>query len=584
MRLSKIYSNDKRFSPISFDLHSINAIIAVGNEPHSIGKTTLFKLINYCLLQDSKPQFLKQTTFNDFTFFLELLLNSGEYLTIRRSVSGRANTAFKKHTRQDDFTDLKDEGFDFIGGDETALDKVNEILDLSINNKAIKNFRRYLGYFLREKDDFSHAFMLNKYKKGKDVEWKTLVASLIDINDIAVRKKFNTEKEIEVLENEIKYQENNENCSISEIEVAKETQRSLEIELVEKERIYAQFDFYLKEHSINKELVSEVENSIAALNKERYSLDKKHQLITESLIEEQEIDLKKVKKLFHQVGMHISDMLVKSFEEVLEFNKQITHDRDQYLNAEQSKISKRLNEIDDLLQKYNQKRRELLSVLTETDTFDKFKKLEKEIVDIKNRIYMTEQYLKKLRQYKCRLKRIKILERRKEKTISLINQSISHPSHTHTHIKELFKRVSNMVLGVDAILTVGLNRQGNLEFNTKVIDTKKILENTKEEGEAFSRMFCFIFDISVALTYKESQFFHFVAHDGLFDNLGHKYKDGLINVLNMLKNEGIQYIFTSIEDELQNVNQEFVQLCKSEYLSRELADNNSQRLFKMDTF
>lgn len=63
--------------------------------------------------------------------------------------------------------------------------------------------------------------MLNKYKKGKDIEWKTLVASLIDINDIAVRKKYNIEKEIETLESEIRYQENNENCSIPEIEVAK---------------------------------------------------------------------------------------------------------------------------------------------------------------------------------------------------------------------------------------------------------------------------------------------------------------------------------------------------------------------------
>jgi uncharacterized protein YydD (DUF2326 family) len=243
-----------------------------------------------------------------------------------------------------------------------------------------------------------------------------------------------------------------------------------------------------------------------------------------------------------------------------------------------------LNEIDSLLKQQNVKRGELLSVLTETDTFDKFKKLENEIVDIRNRIYSTEQYLKKLRQYKCRLRRIKILEHRKERVVLQINHSINHPSSNHLKIKELFKKIANMVLGVDAILTVGLNRQENLEFNTKVIDTKKILENTNEEGEAFGRMFCFIFDVAIALTYKENRFFHFVAHDGLFDNLGHQYKNGLINVLNMLADEGIQYIFTSIEDELQNADESFVQLCKSDYLAIELADNNRQRLFKMDAF
>ena len=139
-----------------------------------------------------------------------------------------------------------------------------------------------------------------------------------------------------------------------------------------------------------------------------------------------------------------------------------------------------------------------------------------------------------------------------------------------------------MVFGVDAILSVSLNSNNNLDFKTKVIDTKKILENTKEEGEAFARMFCFIFDVSVALSYKEENFFHFIAHDGLFDNLGQQYKKGIIDVLNLLVKNNIQYIFTSIEDEIEDEN--FLTKCKSDYLVRELADTEDKRLFKMDTF
>lgn len=584
MKINKIYSNNEYFEPIIFHTNGINVILATGNEPHSVGKTTLFKLINYCLLESDKPEFLKQTTFNEFTFFLEILLASGSYLTIRRSVTGRANTALKQHIHSEDLTGMKDEDFDFVGGDEKALKEVNKILNFSINEKKINNFRRYLGYFLREKDDFSHAFMLNKYKKGKDIEWKTLVASLIDIDESAVRKKYNIEKEIEILESEIKYQENNENCSIPEIEVAKETLKALKEELENKEELYSSFDFYLKEHKINKELILDIETSIANLNKERYSLSKKLQLVAESLREEQHIDLNKVKKLFDQIEVKINDMLIKKYEEVLDFNKKITQDRNQYLVSEQNLIIKRLDEIDASLQHHNKERGQLLSILTETDTFDKFKTLEKEIVDINNRIFAIEEYLYKLRKYKCRLKRIKILQRRREKAIVSINYSLKHPSENYDNIKTLFKEISNMVLGVDAILTVTLNRQGNLEFNTKVIDTKKILENTKEEGEAFGRMFCFIFDAAISLTYRKKSFFHFIAHDGLFDNLGHKYKNRLANVLELLTTEGIQYIFTTIEDELQNVDEKFVALYKTDYLIRELADNNKQRLFKMDTF
>lgn len=94
---------------------------------------------------------MKQTIFNEFTFFLEILLSSGSYLTIRRGVTGRANTALKQHGHSEDLTGMKDEDFDFVGGDEKALQEVNKILNFSINEKKINNFRRYLGYFLRKR-------------------------------------------------------------------------------------------------------------------------------------------------------------------------------------------------------------------------------------------------------------------------------------------------------------------------------------------------------------------------------------------------------------------------------------------------
>jgi uncharacterized protein YydD (DUF2326 family) len=581
MKINKLYSTDSRFETIFFNTVNINAILATGDKPHSIGKTTLFNLINFCLLKEEKPPFLKQRVFSDFTFFLELELSENNFLTIRRSVGGRVNTGIKLHTNSEDYTELKKEDFDFYGADKKALIKLNELLKFNINNREIPNFRKYLGYFLRVKDDFSHPFMLNKYKKGKDVEWKTIVSSMIGLDNVAIRKKFDIEKEIEKLEGEIKYLENNENCNVSDIEVVKETILVLNDELKVKEELYQTFDFFLKEHDINKELVDEVEEIIASLNTERYILNKKYKLIEKSLIKEKDIDLKKVKTLFEEVNININDMLIKSYEEVIEFNNQITKDRELYLHEEQLKITNRLNEINPILDENNRKRKDLLSVLTETDTFSKFKKIEKEIVDVNNKIHDTESFATTLRGYTCRLRRIRILKRRQEKVILKIEHSIKNPNDTFKNLKSIFKKISKMVFGIDAILTVTLNSSNNLDFKTKVIDTKKILENTKEEGEAFGRMFCFIFDVSVLLTHKDEKFFKFIAHDGLFDNLGHQYKEGIISVLNYLIKNNIQYIFTSIEDELEG---DFLDLCKNEYLAKELADTNEKRLFKMDTF
>lgn len=582
MKLSKLYSSDSRFEAITFNTDNINAVLATGTKPHSVGKTTLFKLIDYCLIKKSKPKFLEANVFEDFNFYLELELADNSYLTIRRKVKKRTKIAIKLHNAKEDFTSLEDSNFDIIDGYDKVMSFFKEKINFSINGSNIPKYRNYLSYFLREKDDFSHPFMLNKYKKGKDVEWKTIVASMVGLDDTIVRTKYNIEREIESLESEIASLENNSNFSLSDIEVAKETLLLLEAELEEKETLYTNFDFYLKEHHINKELVSEVEENVASLNKERYSLDKKRKLIEQSLMKEQEIDLKKVQKLFSEVNVNLSEMLVKSYKDVLEFNDKITKDREIYLQAEHQKIIKRLSDIDESLLTENTKRKELLSVLTDTDTFSKFKKIEQEIVTIKTNISLVEERYKKLREYKCKLRRVKILNKRRDRLVIKLDHSIKTPGDTLVTIKDTFKRLSRTVLGVDAILNIALNSNDNLVFETKVIDTAVILDNSKEEGEAYSRMFCFIFDASIALTYKNQNFFHFIAHDGLFDNLGIEYKKGIVEVLDLLVKNGLQYIFTSIEDEIDN--EEFLTLCKTEYLAKELADTNTQRLFKMDTF
>ena len=582
MKLSKLYSSDSRFEAIIFNTNNINAILATGERPHSVGKTTLFKLIDYCLIKKSKPKFLEASVFEDFVFYLELELADNSYITIRRKVKKRTKIAIKVHNAKTDLSTLEDIEFDIIDGYANVLAFFKEKIDFELNGNKINKYRNYLSYFLRDKDDFSHPFMLNKYKRGKDVEWKTIVASMVGLDDTVVRKKYNLEKEIEKLESEISSLENNSNFSLSDIEVVKETLLLLESELNEKETLYKNFDFYLKEHHINKELVSEVEESVSRLNKERYSLDKKQKLIEKSLMKEQEIDLKKVQKLFSEVNINLSDMLIKSYEDVIEFNDKITKDRELYLQAEYSRIAQRLSEIDDILMLENTKRKELLSVLTDTDTFSKFKKIEQEIVTIKTNISLVKEKYRKLREYKCKLRRVKVLNKRRDRLVVKLDHSIKAPNDILVSIKETFKRLSRLVLGVDAILNIALNSNDNLVFETKVIDTTVILDNSKEEGEAYSRMFCFIFDASIGLTYKHQKFFHFIAHDGLFDNLGIEYKKGIMTVLNLLVENGLQYIFTSIEDEIDD--KEFLELRKSEYLIKELTDTNEQRLFKMDTF
>jgi uncharacterized protein YydD (DUF2326 family) len=67
MKISKIYSNNEAFKSIIFDT-DINFILS---DDHSVGKSTLFELLDFCLLKGSKG-FLSREQFESFIFYLEL--------------------------------------------------------------------------------------------------------------------------------------------------------------------------------------------------------------------------------------------------------------------------------------------------------------------------------------------------------------------------------------------------------------------------------------------------------------------------------------------------------------------------------
>ena len=106
MKLSKIYSNNEKFKPIIFN-EGFNIIYAdVENtvdettgkvQEHNLGKTSLVYLIDLLLLKGvTKKNFFGKygEKFSDWVFFLEIKLNNGEYLTIRRGVNPNTKISF----------------------------------------------------------------------------------------------------------------------------------------------------------------------------------------------------------------------------------------------------------------------------------------------------------------------------------------------------------------------------------------------------------------------------------------------------------------------------------------------------------
>jgi uncharacterized protein YydD (DUF2326 family) len=94
MKLSQLYAN-KSFKNIVFN-DGLNLVLAkvtkkldLNKDSHNLGKTTLIAVIDFMLLKEVKEEHIfkkYQEKFSGYEFFLEILLNSGEYLTIKRAV------------------------------------------------------------------------------------------------------------------------------------------------------------------------------------------------------------------------------------------------------------------------------------------------------------------------------------------------------------------------------------------------------------------------------------------------------------------------------------------------------------------
>src|SRR3712207_5707289 len=96
MRLHRLYSNRASiFQPIVFN-DGLSVVVAEIRVPenreldtHNLGKTTVGELLDFCLLKGRDPSFFlfkHPSIFENFAFFLELLLPDGSYLTIGRRV------------------------------------------------------------------------------------------------------------------------------------------------------------------------------------------------------------------------------------------------------------------------------------------------------------------------------------------------------------------------------------------------------------------------------------------------------------------------------------------------------------------
>ncbi len=558
MKLSKIYANDASFKTILFN-DGVNIIIGRITHPdekssdHNIGKSMLVKIIDFLLLKDYKyGGFLAGDRFEHYEFYLEIKLNDGSYVTIKRSLKDIKRVAFVKHQNRDqDFNGYTEwEIYPIRGtakGVVYGIDVLQEMLafDVFQDNK----YRKVLGYFLRRQEDYSNPFQLQKNIRNKDNVWKPIMFELLGYDQKLLDNIYAVTDRIKNLSDDISSIKSKYQIDDGNLDAIRNQKDVLEGHIDELSRCVEKFDFYIKEAQISKELIDNIEKQIANYNMQIYNLKSEINMINESLQTSEIYSYDDVFELFNDVRVYFPEQLKHSYEELIEFNNSIVYERANKLAELLKEKEARVAEIDEHLKTLNAERVDSLEKLQQVETFQKFKDSQAEIAmlnanlaDVNKKIEMIERIVVKRKEMVTEKTQLSLL---KEELSKLVQDSTARGMQIKTTFAKYFKEI----VGEDVRLVFEFPKTddaANINFIIKTFDNRGN-ETQRGDGYTYKKEICACMDLAILMSYLDKSFFRFVLHDGILDGDDRRIASSYLDLVRRLCDNGIQCIITMID-------------------------------------
>jgi uncharacterized protein YydD (DUF2326 family) len=558
MKLIKIFAN-KPFKTLHFN-PDINIILGEPKEKkdrkkdtHNLGKSLLIDVIDFLFLkQITKSHVFKRyrKKFADYVFFMELELNNGKILLIRRSVEQPSKISFKlsPYKSVDNSEPLE---WDYLN---YPFDKAKEQLNkfLSFDVASSWSYRKSISYFLRKQSDFLDVFQLSKYNKGPHREWKPFIFNLLGFDSTLILNKYDSEEKIKEIEQLISQAKEKQDIFSSDSDKLKQMIDFKKGEVTEIEQKIDDFNFYFQDKKINRKLVNETDIKISTLNTIRYKLTDEMRHLEDSLKTiVPQIDLNELKQLFTEVEIYFPDNLVKEFKDLEQFNLQVSEERKKYMVERLHEIKSELAPIDKELRDLETQKSNAISLLRDKDSFNKFKHYQKALAKSEAEVVRLEDKLEALNKIgKMELQIRDFNELIKEK-ISEIKSVIAHRNDHYKMISSKFTQIITEVLNVPAFLSISQNDAGNIDFKAEISNPKDLSITAEGSGTTYKKLLCMAFDLAVLSTYSDSSFYKFVYHDGALESLDDRKKLNFLSAVRRICQENnLQYVMTVIDSDI----------------------------------
>lgn len=596
MKLSKLYCNQP-FQNIQFNLENggFNVILADVKKrsddanTHNLGKSTLLDLIDFMLLKETKKEhWLLSTTDNNgqpvfykYVFYLEILLNSGKFLTIKRAMNETTKISFKLH-------EIKSEGFveyEFWDFDKLPFAKAKthliKYLDFDFFEGKAYDYRKSLGYCLRRQGDYQDVFKLDKFV-GKHKFWKPFMFDFLGFDGGLLWEKLDLDDEIENQKEIIKAQEKDFDIRVNEKD---EIVGQIQFKEKDKNKIESELNnlnFYEQDVRVI-EIADKIEEEISELNSLLYKVEFDIRKLQQSIEEKTLFDADLVKETFEQVKIYFPDNLAKSYNELEEFNKKLTEERNALLRQTLEERLTLKAQLKSKLIALNNQKQEYSNHIQADTVFQKLKQHQGGLRKIENELGRLQG---KLEAFNVIDRRNETIRELKEKT-SVLAEEIELVANTtsqnekYTAIRNTFAELVNQILQAPALISIKPNSNGNIDFNYWFDSGTS--RTAQDKGFTYRKLLCMAFDLAILINYRSESYYRFVYHDDAFANEDNRIKQTLLKVVQeVCEKYDLQYICSVIEDELPRDNSgKFVKFSEAEIVLRLNDKDDSGKLFLM---
>lgn len=514
--IKSVRCSSTTFKPITFT-KGFNVILADRisestdkDSRNGLGKTTLLEIIHFCLGAGTKPNAgLRIEQLQDWTFFLDLTLG-GKDVTISRNT-----TDFGRVFVEGDFAgwpispERDDTGQKFflkINDWNLILGKLMFGLPVVTNKKYAPTFRSLISYFIRHGHAFEDPFKHYPQQATWDIQVNN--AYLLGLN-------WEYASDFQLLKDQKATIDNLETASKEGIlPLYLGSQGELEAEKIRFEEQIKKADVQLSTFRVHPQYL-DLQEKAASITDEIHEITNKliinkkiFQKYQENLVEENDVSVQQVKKIYSDAGLIFPNNLLTSLDNTLEFHKTIVSNRKTYLTSELDRLTRRIEHDKQEIERLSDERAKLFQILKTHGALEEYTLLQKRVLDLKQQIDTIKgriEIIKKIDQGKSTLK----IQR--EELLQKSRQDLEERETQKKDAIRLFNQNSEYLYANPGILSIDVKDTG---YKLAVE-----IQRSRSQGIGNMKIFCYDLMLIQNLSHAECSP-DFLIHDSMiFDGV-----------------------------------------------------------------